>query len=89
MRMWFPLTFVGPAMALGACSPAGPGHDKAYYAANAGERATEVAACQKDPGRLAATPDCVNAQGADADAHARHFYDPTTPAARVTRPGSL
>jgi hypothetical protein len=77
------------AAALAACSPAEPDHDKAYYAANAADRATEVAACQKDPGRLAATANCVNAQAADADAHTKTFYDVQQPAARVQQPGKL
>jgi hypothetical protein len=77
------------AAALAACSPAGPPHDKAYYAAHPAERASKLAACRNDPGRLAATPPCVNAQGAEADAHAEHVYDLATPAPRVTRPGAL
>jgi hypothetical protein len=77
------------AAALAACSPAEPSHDKAYYAANAAERATKLAACQNDPGKLGATPDCVNAQAADADAHTKNFYDVQKPAARVQQPGKL
>jgi hypothetical protein len=75
--------------ALAACSPTTTSHDKAYYAAHAADRAATLAACQNDPGRRAATPDCVNAQAADADAHAQHFYDTPTPAARVDQPGKL
>ena len=74
---------------LAACSPTATSHDKAWYAANAADRASTLAACQNDPGRLAATPNCVNAQAADADAHARRFYDTPTPAARVYQPGKL
>lgn len=74
---------------LAACSPASPGHDKAYYAAHDAERAAQLTACQNDPGRLAATPNCVNAQSADADAHAAHFYDAPKPAPRVQTPGKL
>jgi hypothetical protein len=77
------------SLALAACSPQAPTHDKAYYAANANERASMVATCQADPGRLAATPGCVNAQAADADAHAAHFYDAPKPASRVQKPGQL
>ncbi len=77
------------SLALAACSPQAPTHDKAYYAANATERASMVATCQADPGRLAATPNCVNAQAADADAHAAHFYDAPKPASRVQKPGQL
>jgi hypothetical protein len=77
------------AAALAACSPAEPSHDKAYYAANAAERATKLAACQNDPGKMAATPNCVNAQAADADAHTKNFYDVQKPASRVQQPGKL
>jgi hypothetical protein len=77
------------AAALAACSRAGPGHDKAWFAIHAGERASEIAACQADPGRLSATADCVNAEAADADAHASKFYDVRKPASRVAGPGGL
>ena len=77
------------AAALSACSPAEPSHDKAYYAAHEAERATKLAACQNDPGKTAATSNCVNAQAADADAHTRNFYDVQKPAARVQQPGKL
>ena len=77
------------ALALAACSPQAPAHDKAYYAAHADERAAQLQTCQGDPGRLAATPNCVNAQAADADAHAAHFYDVQKPAPRVANPGRL
>jgi hypothetical protein len=77
------------AIVLAACSPQAPAHDKAYYAANAAERASTVATCQADPGRLAATQGCVNAQAADADAHAAPFYDAPKPASRVQKPGQL
>ena len=77
------------AAALAACSPAEPSHDKAYYAANTAERATKLAACQNDPGKMAATPNCVNAQAADADAHTKNFYDVQKPASRVQQPGKL
>jgi len=83
------LVLGGAGALLSACSPPGPGHDKAYYAAHAAERASQLTACQNDPGRLAATPDCVNAQAADADARTEHFYDVPTPAPRVAKPGAL
>ena len=77
------------AAALAGCSPAEPSHDKAYYAAHDAERSTKLAACQNDPGKMAATPNCVNAQAADADAHTKNFYGVQTPAARVQQPGKL
>jgi hypothetical protein len=75
--------------ALASCSPAEPVHDKAYWRAHEAERATKLAACQNDPGKLAVTPNCVNAQSADADAHTEKFYDVAKPAPRVEKPGSL
>jgi hypothetical protein len=75
--------------ALAACSPPTPAHDKAYFVAHDADRAAQVAACQADPGRLAATPACINAQAADAEVHAAHFYDAPKPASRVQKPGSL
>jgi hypothetical protein len=90
MRMVRLLAALGlAAAALAACSPAEPSHDKAYYAAHDAERATKLAACQNDPGKLAATPNCVNAQAADADAHTKNFYDVPKPASRVQQPGKL
>ena len=90
MRAWRLLAALGlTAAALAACSPAEPSHDKAYYAAHDAERSTTLAACQNDPGKLAASPNCVNAQAADADAHSKTFYTVQKPAARVQQPGKL
>lgn len=80
---------VAAIAALASCSPSGPTHDKAYYAAHEAERTTQLTACQNDPGGLGKTPNCVNAQAADADAHAQHFYDTPKPASRVQDPGKL
>ena len=74
---------------LAGCSPAGPTHDKAWYAGNAADRASELTACQNDPGRLRNTPNCINAQAADADAHAAHFYETPKADPRVHAPGRL
>jgi hypothetical protein len=89
MRPRLVLTLGLAAAALAACSQPAPTHDKAYYAQHDAERATQLAACRNDPGRLAATPNCVNAQSADADAHASKFYDVAKPAPRVADPGKL
>jgi hypothetical protein len=76
MRAWRLLAALGlTAAALAACSPA--------------ERSTTLAACQNDPGKLAASPNCVNAQAADADAHSKNFYTVQKPAARVQQPAKL
>jgi hypothetical protein len=86
------LLLVGAAAALaalGACSPGVVTHDKAYYAAHADERTRQLNACQNDPGHLGSTPNCVNAQAAEADAHTAHFFEATKPARRVADPGKL
>jgi hypothetical protein len=75
--------------ALAACSPAVPSRDKAWYAAHEAERTSQIAACQNNPGGLGKTPNCVNAQAADADVHTQHVYDTAKPAARVQDPGKL
>ena len=62
---------------------------KAWYAAHDPERASTLAACRNDPGRSAASPNCANAQAADADVHTRTFYDVPAAAPRVQQPGKL
>ena len=76
-------------LAAAGCSPSDPAHDKPYFAAHAQERAAQLAACDADPGRLAASPNCVNARSAEADAATEHFYDTPKPASRVQSPGAL
>jgi hypothetical protein len=90
MRAIRPIAALGLAIsALSACSPAEPAHDKAYYAAHGPYRAAKLTACQNDPGKMAATPNCVNAQAAEADAHTKDFYDVKKPASRVQQSGEL
>ncbi len=74
---------------LAGCSRGEADHDKPYYRAHVTERAAELAACQADPGRRAATANCVNALAADADAEHERFWTVTKPAARVAAPGRL
>ena len=88
MRRFCLLSLVA-IFALGACSPGATSHDKAYYAAHDAERSAEIAACQNDPGKLSATPNCINAQSVESDIHTKHFYDAHQPASRVAKPGSL
>jgi hypothetical protein len=80
---------VAVALALAACAPAAPTHDKAFYAANTDARAQTLTACQADPGRLGRTADCTDARAAEADAHAARFYAAPRPASRVVQPGQL
>ncbi|MEW5688169.1 MAG: EexN family lipoprotein [Pseudomonadota bacterium] len=80
---------VGAAALLAACSEPSPSRDKAYFAAHETERATQLAACQNDPGRLSSTPNCVNAQAAESDARTARFYDVPKPASRLANPGAL
>ena len=77
------------AAVMAACSPAPPTHAKAYYTAHTQERAAALLTCQADPGRLSTTPNCLNAQAAEADAHAQHFYDAPAAASRVMQPAKL
>ncbi len=74
---------------LAACSQPAPIRDKPYYLAHEAERASQLSACQTDPGRLAATSNCINAQAADAEVHAARFYDAPKPASRVAAPERL
>ncbi len=87
MREWILMGAGLTAAALAACSP--QSHDKAYYAGHPAARTATLSACQNDPGRLAATPDCGAARSAAADAHAQHFYDVPAPVSRVGKPGKL
>lgn len=90
MRIVFiPLSLVA-GVALTACQPAAPVHDKAYFAAHPAERAEAVAACRNDTGRLGETPNCVNAIQADADAeHERVFHSQPPKAPGVNNPDHL
>ena len=74
---------------LAACSQPAPTRDKPYYLVREAKRATQLSACQTDPGRLAATSNCINAQAADAEVHASRFYDASRPVSRVAAPGRL
>jgi hypothetical protein len=90
MRASVLLVALGLATAvLCGCSPAEPAHDKSYYAAHDPERAAKLTACQDDPGKMAARPNCVNAQAAEADVHTKDFYRVQKPASRVQQPGKL
>ncbi|MBN9318780.1 MAG: EexN family lipoprotein [Caulobacterales bacterium] len=83
------LLVIAIGLGAAACTPQAPAHDKPYFAAHPDERAAQLAACDADPGRLAASPNCVNARSADADARTEHFYDAPKPASRVQAPGAL
>jgi hypothetical protein len=75
--------------ALAACTPAEPDHDVAYYRANPDARRAKLADCRNDRGKLAATPNCINALAADADATSQRFWTVQRPASRVQDPGKL
>ncbi len=47
------------------CAPVPNPHTVADYRANASLRARDLARCANDPGRLAATADCINAGEAE------------------------
>ena len=75
--------------ALAACSPPEPSHDIAYYRDHPDVRATKMAACRSDRGKLAATPNCINALAADSEAVSKKSWTiPNTPP-RVANPGKL
>jgi hypothetical protein len=84
MRALLVILSLSAGCVLSGCQPARPVHDKAYYAGHPQERAQALAACRNDPGELNATPNCVNAIQADADAeHERVFHGPPPPAPGV------
>lgn len=77
-------------LALAACQPAAPVHDKSYFTARPDERAQALAECRADPGRLSGTPNCVNAIQSDAEAeHKRVFHSPPPKAPGVNNPDHL
>ena len=77
-------------LALAACQPTPPVHDKAYFTAHPDERAQALAECRADPGRLSGTSNCVNAIQSDAEAeHQRVFHSPPPKARGVNNPDHL
>jgi hypothetical protein len=77
------------ASLLAACSAPTPTHDKAYYLANADDRAKTLAACRTDPGGLGKTPNCVNAAAAAGEVDTKRFWTVKKPPSRVANPNSL
>jgi hypothetical protein len=76
-------------LGLAACSQPPPAHDKAYYLAHTDERVATVAECRGDPGRLANTPNCVNAAAAAGQVESDRFWAVKKPKSRVANPNSL
>ena len=70
-------------------SACAPDHDKTFYRSHAEARAAVLAACRRNPGRLAAAPSCVTAEAAEADAFHERFWTTTAPRTRVSDPGHL
>jgi hypothetical protein len=90
MRALRPLLVLGAAgAALAACSPSESAHDVAFYRDHPDVRATKMAACQNDRGRIAATANCINALAADSEATSKRFWTTPKPAPRVQDPGKL
>ena len=75
--------------ALVACSPSEPSNDIAYYRGHPDARASKMAACGADRGKLAATSNCINALAADSEAVSKTFWTVPKPAPRVRNPGQL
>jgi len=76
-------------VALAACSQPKPPQTKAYFTAHPDERTATIAACRGDPGQAGATPNCVNASAAAADAEQNRFWSIKRPKSRLANPGSL
>ena len=74
---------LGLALAAAACSRP-VDHEVAFYRAHPADRATQLATCRNDQGRVAATPNCINALAADSEATSRRFWTVPKPAARVS-----
>ena len=89
MRRVLLLSAAAALAALAACSPPEPAHDVAYYRDHPDARTAKMAACRADPGKLAATANCVNAVAADGAAASQKFWQVQKPAARVQDPGKL
>jgi hypothetical protein len=90
MRILRPLLVLGlAAAALASCAQPEPDHDVAYYRAHPDVRATKMAACQNDRGRLGASSNCINALAADSAATSQKFWTAPKPAPRVQDPGKL
>ena len=89
MRRALLLTASAALAALAACSPAEPAHDIAYYRDHPTERAAKMTACRNDQGRLAASPNCINALRADSEAESKRFWNQPKPAPRLTNPSKL
>ena len=72
-----------------ACSQPVAIKGKAYYAAHADERSSEISECRNDPGGIGKTPNCVNASAAAADAESSRFWATKKPKSRLTNTSSL
>ena len=53
------------AVALAGCNETDPVQTVDWYKTNASERATMLAKCKSNPGELAASPNCINANRAE------------------------
>jgi len=90
MRSLLIILAAAGALELAACQPATSVHDKGYFSAHPDERAQLLAKCRSDSGGLGATPNCVNAVHADADAeHQRVFHSPPPKASGVNNSDHL
>ena len=83
------LLAVGLLGALAGCSQSEPSHDVAYYRDHPAARAAKLAACRNDQGKLAPTPNCINALSADSEGVSKRFWDTPKPPSRVAEPGKL
>jgi hypothetical protein len=89
MRRTGLLILAAAIASLAACSPAAPAHDVAYYRTHADARASMMAACRNDRGKVKADSNCVNALAADSEAVSKKFWTAPAPPSRVRSPGQL
>lgn len=63
------------ALIVSACSREEPARTVSWYREHAEDRKAMVARCADDPGRLAKTPNCVNASQAEGQESIGHWKD--------------
>ncbi len=77
-------------LGLAGCGAPEATHDRAYFVGHPDERAQALVRCHNDPGRLSATPNCLNALAAESEAeHDRAFHGARPTTGGVSRPDHL
>ena len=87
---WVGLLLGVAALSLAGCGAPEATHDRAYFVDHPDDRARALVRCHNDPGRLSATPNCLNALAAESDAeHDRAFHGARPTTGGVSRPDHL